>query len=68
MEKLMNAAADPRFDAHGDPTRRLLETWLELWAAELGVWGFWQQTLLGMQRSLFDQWACRFAGGIPIDG
>ena len=64
----MNAAVNPRFDGHGDPASRVLETWLEIWAAELRMLGFWQQTLLGVQRNLFDLWASRFAGGAPIDG
>ena len=54
-------------DAHGDPARRALETWLELWAAELQVLGAWQQSVLAMQRGLFDVWVAHFAGGVPID-
>jgi len=57
-----------RFDGHGDPAGRAYETWLELWGAELQVLSYGQQTLLGMQRALFDVWAARFAGGAPIDG
>ncbi len=28
----------------------------------------WQQSLLVWNRDLYDQWACRFGGGVPIDG
>ena len=59
---------NPRFDGHGNPASRAFEIWLELCMAELRVLSSWQQTLLGAQRNLFDLWACRFAGGVPIDG
>jgi len=57
----------PRFDGHGDPARRALQIWLEAWAAQLQAVSVWQQALLGIQRNAFDLWACRFAGGAPID-
>jgi hypothetical protein len=28
----------------------------------------WQQAMVATQQELFDEWACRFAGGVPIDG
>lgn len=28
----------------------------------------WQQTLFVFSRDLWEQWACRYAGGVPIDG
>jgi hypothetical protein len=28
----------------------------------------WQQTLVVFSRDLWEQWACRYAGGVPIDG
>jgi hypothetical protein len=65
---IMTTTVNPRFDAHGDPASRALETWLEMWGAELQVFAYWQQTLLGMQQGLFDVWAAHFAGGAPIDG
>ena len=63
----MTTPVNPRFDGHGDPARRALETWLEIWASELQFLASWQQTLLEVQRGLFDLWACRFGGGVPID-
>lgn len=27
----------------------------------------WQQSLLAFNRDLWEQWACRYAGGVPID-
>jgi hypothetical protein len=27
----------------------------------------WQRAIGSMQRDLFDQWVCRYAGGVPID-
>ena len=63
----MTTPVNPRFDGHGDPAGRVLETWLEIWASELQVIALWQQSLLGVQRAMFDLWACRFGGGVPID-
>ena len=28
----------------------------------------WQQALFSTQQELFDEWACRFGGGVPLDG
>ena len=63
----MTIPVSPRFDAHGDPASRTLESWLEMWSAELQALAYWQQTVLGMQRSLFDVWVAHFGGGAPID-
>ena len=63
----MTTPVNPSFDGHGDPASRALETWLEMWSTELQAICYWQQTLLGMQRGWFDQWAAHFAGGVPID-
>ena len=30
-------------------------------------WATWQTSLLGLQEELLDLWACRFAGGVPLD-
>lgn len=28
----------------------------------------WQQSLVVFNKDLWEQWACRYAGGVPIDG
>lgn len=27
----------------------------------------WQESIVALQRELWDEWTCRWAGGIPID-
>jgi len=28
----------------------------------------WQRSTAAVRRGLLDQWACRFGGGVPLDG
>jgi len=28
----------------------------------------WQQSLASLQQELWDEWVCRWGGGVPIDG
>lgn len=28
----------------------------------------WQQSLAAVNQELWDQWVCRFGGGVPLDG
>jgi len=28
----------------------------------------WQQSIVTMQKDVWDQWAVRYGGGVPIDG
>lgn len=28
----------------------------------------WQKSLVDLNQELWDEWACRWAGGVPIDG
>lgn len=28
----------------------------------------WQRSATAVRRELLDQWACRFGGGVPLDG
>jgi hypothetical protein len=39
--------------------------------AQRGQWEMlaaWQRAVGAMQKELCDQWACRFGGGVPLDG
>lgn len=36
--------------------------------AQLDVLLSWQKSMASVGQELWDEWACRFAGGVPIDG
>ncbi|WP_038205717.1 hypothetical protein [Xenophilus azovorans] len=38
------------------------------WATQMGALGGWGACWRAVDRELWDQWAARFAGGVPIDG
>jgi len=40
---------------------------LEAQRLQWDTWTAWQQSLLAFNRDLWEQWACRFGGGVPID-
>jgi hypothetical protein len=40
---------------------------LEAQRLQWDTWTAWQQSLLTFNRDLWEQWACRFGGGVPID-
>jgi len=35
---------------------------------QLGALLSWQQAAVAINSEIWDEWACRFAGGVPIDG
>ncbi len=35
---------------------------------QLDAWLSWQKAMTGNGQELYDEWACRFGGGVPIDG
>ncbi|MBL0726581.1 hypothetical protein [Piscinibacter sp. HJYY11] len=41
---------------------------LRLQQLQLDACMAWQRSLAATGQELFDEWACRFAGGAPIDG
>ena len=36
--------------------------------AQLDVMLSWQTSMASIAQELWDEWTCRFAGGVPIDG
>jgi hypothetical protein len=46
---------------------RITEFMLQAQQAQLQAWLGWQESLTVVQRELWDLWACRWAGGAPID-
>ncbi len=49
----------------------LIDTWFEamlhMQKLQLDAWFSWQQSFADVGQELFDEWACRFGGGAPID-
>lgn len=46
----------------------LAENVLRLQQLQLESWLSWQKTLAASGEEFMDEWTCRFAGGVPIDG
>lgn len=44
------------------------ESLLQLQRLQLDAALSWQRSLTATGQELYDEWACRFAGGAPIDG
>ena len=40
---------------------------LHVQRAQVEALGAWQRAIGAMQQELWDEWACRWAGGVPID-
>jgi hypothetical protein len=40
----------------------------QLQRLQLDAWLSWQKSLADSGQELFDEWSCRFGGGVPIDG
>jgi hypothetical protein len=55
---------EPMFDLYGT----LVTNAMQLQRAQLDAWLSWQKSWAANGQELFDEWACRFGGGIPIDG
>jgi hypothetical protein len=47
---------------------RSVEFALQVQQMQLEAWRAWQGSLPNWNAPLFDWWACRGAGGVPIDG
>ena len=44
-----------------------LDAFLQVQRFQWELLGAWQRSILAVQNELFDEWACRWAGGVPID-
>lgn len=57
------ASDETLFDVGG-----ALDTLLRFQQQQWNLLLTWQQALAGAQQDFWDQWICRWGGGVPIDG
>ncbi|OUM02947.1 hypothetical protein [Variovorax sp. JS1663] len=46
----------------------ILQSLMRAQQAQLQMMTVWQQPFAAVNQELWDQWICRFGGGVPIDG
>ena len=46
----------------------LAAPWLEAQRLQWEGLVAWQRTLATVQKDVWDQWICRYGGGVPLDG
>lgn len=51
-----------------DWTNAMTRMYLESQRVPMQAFLAWQQSMAATQQELWDEWTCRFAGGVPIDG
>ena len=51
----------------GDWTVPFLGTVMDAQFAQWSAMLAWQQSLATLNKDLWEQWACRYGGGVPID-
>lgn len=73
MATSKHTAPDPGAAALGfEPlftlTTALLASVAQLQRLQLETWLSWQKSFADSGQELFDEWSCRFGGGVPIDG
>ncbi len=44
------------------------ESLMHAYQIQIGALVAWQQSLATLNKELWDEWACHWAGGVPIDG
>jgi hypothetical protein len=49
------------------PWTPFMDALLQVQRLQWEVLGAWQRSWLAVQSELFDEWQCRWAGGVPID-
>ncbi len=57
-----NAASIP------SPSSTWLGPWTDVQRMQWQTLLEWQNSMIAFQKDLWDQWACRYGGGVPIDG
>ena len=58
-------------DFPADPVGALnaaIAGWLQLQQQQWKALAAWQQSFATFSKDFWEQWACRYAGGVPIDG
>lgn len=48
--------------------RMLLDTWMLAQSSQNEQLATCQKAIEAYRKDLFDQWVCRFGGGVPLDG
>jgi hypothetical protein len=46
----------------------LAAPWLEAQQLQWEGLAAWQRTFAAVQKDIWDQWVCRYGGGVPLDG
>ncbi|GAA4339159.1 hypothetical protein GCM10023165_18290 [Variovorax defluvii] len=46
----------------------VIDSLMRVQQAQLQMLTLWQQPFAAVNQELWDQWICRFGGGVPIDG
>lgn len=73
MANSKHAAPDPVVTPFGfEPlfalTTAFAANLAQLQRLQLDAWLSWQKSWADSSQELFDEWSCRFGGGVPIDG
>ncbi|MDR6537590.1 hypothetical protein [Variovorax soli] len=46
----------------------IIQSLMQAQQMQLQMLAAWQQPFATVNRELWDQWVCRFGGGVPLDG
>ena len=46
----------------------LVDNLFQIQRAQLDAMLSWQKSMASINQEMWDEWACHFAGGVPIDG
>ena len=58
---------DPIADPVGTWSTALVQSCLQAQQLQWEALAAWQQSLATFSKDFWEQWACRYAGGVPID-
>jgi len=72
MAEALPIAAQPRDAARAAPAdvfavMPFVDVCAQAQRIQWELFAAWQRAVLAMQKELFDEWVCRWAGGVPID-
>ncbi|MDE2400411.1 MAG: hypothetical protein KGL90_01925 [Burkholderiales bacterium] len=56
------------FQAAVDYSTAVTESLMQAQRLQLEMLSSWQSSVAAFNQDLLDMWACRWAGGVPIDG
>ncbi|OUM00981.1 hypothetical protein A8M77_18635 [Variovorax sp. JS1663] len=48
--------------------RALIESQMQMQRNQFQIYTQWLRSVGAMNQDAWDQWACRFGGGVPLDG